>query len=65
MQNCRAIYYYQALKVEQRGISVSNAIEAGMLQQMDELEALRFIPTGVILYEHAKDRRYIPGIKFI
>jgi hypothetical protein len=52
-------------KVDQRGISVPHAIEAELLLQMDELEALHFAPTGVILYQHAQDQRYIPVIIII
>jgi hypothetical protein len=54
-------------KVDQmaQGISVSDAMEAGMLLQMDELEARRFTPTDVILYQQAQDQRYTPGITII
>jgi hypothetical protein len=52
-------------KVDQRGISFSDAIEAGMLQQMDEVEAQHFTPTEVVLYQHAQDWRYISCITII
>ena len=47
--------------------AVSNAIDTGMLQQMDEQEAWHFTPTEVILslYQHAQDRRYIPSITIV
>jgi hypothetical protein len=45
-------------KVDQRGLSVTEAIDAGMMPRMDEEEARRFTPTEVLLYQHAQDRRY-------
>ena len=43
--------------VDQTGVSVSDAIEAGMLPRMDEAESQRFTPTEVLLYQHAQDHR--------
>ena len=52
-------------KVDQRGLSVTEAIDAGMLPGMEEEEARRFTPTEVLLYQHAQDRRYIFGINMV
>ena len=46
-------------KVDQQGLSVTEAIDAGMMPRMEEEEALRFTPTEVLLYQHAQDRRYM------
>jgi hypothetical protein len=48
-------------KVGQRGMSISYVTKAGMLQQMDKLDAsvLHFTLMDVILYYHAKDQRCI------
>jgi len=44
-------------KVVQTGMSVSAAVEAGMLPRMDEEESQRFTPSEVLLYQHAQDHR--------
>ena len=44
-------------KVDQAGLSVSAAMDAGMLPHMDEEESQRFTPTEVLLYQHAQDHR--------
>jgi len=44
-------------KVDQAGLSVSAAMDAGMLPRMDEEESQRFTPTEVLLYQHAQDHR--------
>ena len=49
-------------KVDQTGVSVTTAMEAGMLQRMDDEEACHIAPTEVLLYQHAQDRRYVIGL---
>ena len=39
--------------VDQTGVSVTAAIEAGMLPRMDDEEVRHFTPTEVLLYQHA------------
>lgn len=52
-------------KVDRRGLSVTEAIDAGMMPRMEEEEARRFTPTEVLLYQHAQDRRYILCINMV
>ena len=46
-------------KVEPKALSVHAAMEAGMLQRMDDEEARRFTPAEVLLYQHAQDHWYV------
>jgi hypothetical protein len=41
--------------VDQPGLPVHDAMEAGMLQRMDDEESQCFTPTEVLLYQHAQD----------
>ena len=45
-------------KVDQRGLSVTKAIGAGMIQRMEEEEALRFTPTEVLLSNNSSEFQY-------
>ena len=40
--------------VHQAGLSVPDAMDAGMLLRMDDEESRRFTPTEVLLYQHAQ-----------
>ena len=46
-------------KVDPKGLSVHTAMEAGMLQRMDDEEARSFTQSEVLLYRHAEDHRYV------
>ena len=49
-------------KVDPKGprLSLHSAMEAGMLQRMNDEGARRFTPSEVLLlYQHAQDHRYI------
>ena len=46
-------------KVDPKGHSVHAAMEAGMLQRMDDKESRCFTPSEVLLYQHAQDHRYV------
>ena len=46
-------------KVDLKGLSVHAAMEAGMLQRMDDEDTLRFTPAEVLLYWHAQDHWYV------
>ena len=52
-------------KVDQTGLSVTEAIDVGIIPRIEEEEARRFTPTEVLLYQHAQDRRYIFGINMV
>jgi hypothetical protein len=48
--------------VDQPGLSVSAAMEEGMLLLMDDEESLHFTLTEVLLYQHAQDHSWTEEI---